>query len=72
MSRVLGTAGRIAATAAALGGGFTIADSLGRGIREEATAGVIFPRRRPKGRLHRPEAGSATRAGDRDCYWRHH
>jgi len=42
VTRALGTAGRIAATAATLGGGFTIADSLSRGVREEATAGVIF------------------------------
>lgn len=42
VGRVAGLAGRAAGLAATLGGGFTIADSLQRGIREEATAGVIF------------------------------
>lgn len=41
VSRTLGAAGRIAAGALALGGGFTIVDALGKGIANEATAGQI-------------------------------
>jgi len=42
VTRALGTAGRIAGTVAAIGGGFTIADALGKGIRDETTSGIIF------------------------------
>lgn len=41
-TRALGTVGRVATMAATLGGGFGIADSLGKGIQREATAGIIF------------------------------
>lgn len=41
-SRVLGGIGRAVGVAAALGGGFTAADSFRSGIEEEKTAGVIF------------------------------
>lgn len=42
VSRALGTAGKIAATAAAIGGGFTVADALGKGIANETTSGIIY------------------------------
>lgn len=41
VSRGLGTVGRIAGAAAAIGGGFTIADSLQRGVADEAAAGQL-------------------------------
>lgn len=49
VGRAVGMVGRVAGIAATLGGGFTIADSLGKGIREEATAGTIFRGAQNKG-----------------------
>jgi hypothetical protein len=40
--RVMGGAGRIAGTVAAIGGGFTLLDSIQSGINDEKTAGVIL------------------------------
>jgi hypothetical protein len=40
-NRTMGIAGRLAMTVGAVGGGFAIADTLGKGIREEAMAGQI-------------------------------
>jgi hypothetical protein len=61
-TRAMGTAGRIAGTALALGGGFSIADSLGAGVRQEAQAGAIVRSAQITGGLGNKDVQSAAHA----------
>lgn len=73
VSRVLGTAGRVAAGIVGLGGGFTIADSVQTGIANETAAGQIVrssninPDNLNNADLTRISAGAATNNGMRSA-----
>ncbi len=51
VGRVVGMAGKVAAVAGAIGGGFTIADVLSKGIRQEERSGIIFRGAQDKGKF---------------------
>jgi hypothetical protein len=60
--RVMGTASHVAGIATALGGGFTIADALSSGVKEEATAGQIVRSAQDKGGISSADLQSKARA----------
>lgn len=62
VTRTLGFAGRMAATVGAIGGGFTIADTIQSGMRQEAQAGQIVRSAQNTGGLNKGNLLSTAHA----------
>lgn len=62
VNRTMGMAGRLAATAAAVGGGFSIVDALQSGVSEEKQAGIVMRNAQTTGGLSNQQVRDAARA----------